>query len=100
MPEISKNWREKPYNVNLTAQIEDFAVQYRQVPVSLLHLGHAESGFSPTGTPLGLLLQLWHLVLEGLESSIPCPMSTSLAGKGRLVGQVCTPPQASLHAGS
>lgn len=67
----------------------------RQVPVSLLHLRHAEPKFSPKGAPTAGLAPP-----AGSESSIPRSMTTRVAGKGDLVGQACTSPQASLREGS
>lgn len=37
------------------AQTEDFAVWCRQVPVSMFHLGHAESKFFPKRGTTGLV---------------------------------------------
>lgn len=88
---------------DLIAQTEDFAVQCRQVPVSLLYhlcLGHTESKFSQKGAPLGWLLLPLHRGLGGTDRGFPHCTSTHMAGKGELMGQVCTSPQASLHAGS
>lgn len=105
--EVSKNWAEKTYNVKHMSTVR---ILWHKQRILLCGVGRflwacfiwdmQNQSFFPKEGPLGWFLQLLHRVSEGSESSIPCSVSIHIGGKGELVGQVHTSPQASLHTGS